>query len=52
MDPDIVVAVYRSQERLLEARLEHRRTRLARQGAPRRTRLRQPHVRRSGAARR
>jgi hypothetical protein len=52
MDPDIVVAVYRSQERLLEARLEHRRARLARQGAPRRTRLRHAQPKRTAGARR
>ncbi|MDM7855740.1 hypothetical protein [Cellulomonas alba] len=52
MDPDIVVAVYRSQERLLEARLEHRRTRLARAAQVRPERRRQVHVRRAGVSRR
>jgi len=52
MYPDIAVAVYRSQERLLEARLEQRRTRLERQGTSRRTLLRHAHAKRSGAVRR
>lgn len=36
MYPDLVVVLYRSQEHLLDERLEHRRTRLERQDTRRR----------------
>jgi len=51
MYPELVVALHRSQEHLLDERLEHRRTRLEREGG-RRPERRRGHVPRGVRTRR